>query len=461
MASTTYKNEATLFQISAFAGNNAATTSLSLIFTGFFLAYGTNVYSFSPITIGGIMMATRILDAFTDPIIGILVDRTHTRFGRFRPWILFGSLLMCISFFLLFLGYDFGSNVANLAWIISMYVLWVIGYTFQTTITKAGQNVLTNHPKQRTLYSAFTQFYSMFLLLFIYTIMVPFLDQFGGFSSAEAWRNLSLVMIAIQLVFTGFALAGLWKKDVIENYGKNHDGFHPKIRDYIQLFKNNRALTMLIIAASTNKTANTMVNGLVVFFYVYVAQDVTNQTRVTPFMGIAMAIAIVITTIVTNRIGRKTTFLRSSKVAFLFGPIAILAISLSPVPTPFIVLVFVFMLFAFITAATELNIIPMIGDTADYEYNLSNQFVPGMIGSAFSLIDKFISSFAGLFNGLILALLGYVSFAETPPNNTLFWGILITIAAVPSIAHLASIIAIYSYPIDDDTLEATLAHSTI
>lgn len=455
MTKKTYNNEATLFQISAFAGNNAATTALALIFTGFFLAYGTNVYSFSPITIGAIMMATRILDAFTDPLIGIWVDRTHTRFGRFRPWILFGSILMNISFFLLFLGYDFGSRTANLIWIIVMYIIWVIGYTFQTTITKAGQNVLTNHPKQRTLYSAFTQFYSMFLLLFIYTIMVPFLDRFGGFSSAEAWRNLSLVMIGLQLLFTGFALAGLWHKDKVEQYGKNHNEFRPKVKDYIKLFRNNKALTMLIIAASTNKTANTMVNGLVVFFYVYVAQDVSNQTRVTPFMGIAMAIAIVLTTILTNRIGRKKAFLKTSQAAFFFGPISILMIALSPVPTPFYILVIVFMLFAFLTAATELNIIPMIGDTADYEYNLSKQFVPGMIGSAFSLIDKFISSFAGLFNGLILGLLGYVSFAETPVNDTLFWGILITIATVPSIAHLASIIAIYFYPVDEHSLHDT------
>lgn len=457
MSKKTYSNEATLFQISAFAGNNAATGALALIFTGFFLAYGTNVYSFNPITIGAVMMGTRILDAFTDPLIGVLVDRTHTRFGRFRPWILFGSILMNVSFFLLFLGYDWGSGAANLLWIIIMYIIWVIGYTFQTTITKAGQNVLTNHPKQRTLYSAFTQFYSMFLLLFIYTIMVPFLDRFGGFSSAEAWRNLSLVMIGLQLLFTIFAVAGLWHKDKIENYGKNHKEFHPKIRDYIKLFKNNKALTMLIVAASTNKTANTMVNGLVVFFYVYVAQDVSNQTRVTPFMGIAMAIAIVLTTILTNRIGRKKAFLRSSQAAFFFGPFSIIIIALSPVPTPFYILVIVFMLFAFVTAATELNIIPMIGDTADYEYSMSKQFVPGMIGSAFSLIDKFISSFAGLFNGLILGFLGYVSFSQTPPDNTLFWGILITIAAVPSIAHFASILAIYFYPIDENDLEEVLS----
>ena len=449
MSKQEYDNQASMFQIGAFAGNNAATSALSLIFTGFFLAYATNVYSFDAIVVGTIMMGTRILDALTDPLIGVVVDRTHTRFGRFRPWILIGAILMNLSFFFLFMGYDFGSNALNLLWIVVWYVIWVIGYTFQTTITKAGQNVLTNHPKQRTLYSAISQFYSMLLLLFIYTIMVPFLDQFGGFSSGTAWRNLSLIMIAIQTVFTIFSIIGLWDKDHERNYRKNGDQPHPKLRDYISMFRNNKALTMLIVAASTNKTANTMVNGLVVFFYVYVAQDVMKQSTVTPTMAVAMLIALIVTTMLTNRKGRKKAFLFSSKLAFLYGPLAILLIALSPTPTPYIILVIMFMYFAYVTAATELNIIPMIGDTADYEFSLSNNFVPGMIGSAFSLIDKFISSFAGLFNGMILSFLGYVSFAETPPNDTLFWGILITIAMVPSLAHIASIIAIRYYPIEE------------
>jgi Na+/melibiose symporter-like transporter len=282
---------------------------------------------------------------------------------------------------------------------------------------------------------------------------VPFLDRFGGFSSALAWRNLSLVMIALQLVFTVMSIIGLWEKDQKEFYDKNKLNYTPNINDYRKMFRENKALTMLIIAASTNKIANTMVNGLVIFFYVYVAQNVNYQTLVTPWMGVAMLIGIIFTTYLTNKIGRKTAFLRLSGVAFLFGPIAILLISLSSVPTPYWILVVVFTIFAFVTAATELNIIPMIGDTADYEYMLSKQFVPGMIGSAFSLIDKFVSSFAGLFNGLILGLLGYVSFAETPPNNTLFWGVLLTITLVPSLAHLASIIAIKFYPIDNKIVE--------
>ncbi len=450
MSEITKRNNATLFQISAFSGNHSATSSLSLIFTGFFLAYGSNVYSINTVLLGTIMMVTRIFDAVTDPLIGVWVDRTNSRFGRFRPWIVVGSLLMNVSFILLFWGVDFGTEVRNLVWIVSLYMVWVIGYTFQTTITKAGQNVLSDVPKQRTLYSALSQMYTMLILLAIYTLLEPFIEHFGGFSSAIAWRYLSFIAVGLQLFFTVLAVAGLWKKDAPEYYEKKDNGHRPKITDYISMFKQNRALTMLIIAASTNKTANTMVHGLIIFFYFYVAKNVSLLANVTPWMGAATAISIILTTILTNKFGRRKTFITLSKVAFFAGPSSVLLIALSSSPTSYIVLVIMFTTFAFVTAGTELNITPMIGDTADYEFEVSSQFVPGMIGSAFSLVDKFVSSFAGLFNGIILGLLGYVSFEKTLPTSTLFWGILLAITLIPTMAHLASIIAINHYPIKDE-----------
>jgi len=450
MSQTTERNQATLFQISAFSGNHAATSSLSLIFTGFFLAYGSNVYSINTVLLGAIMMFTRVFDAFTDPLIGVWVDRTNTRLGRFRPWIILGALLMNTSFILIFWGIDFGSQLKNIIWITSLYMVWVIGYTFQTTITKAGQNVLSDVPKQRTWYSALSQMYTMLVLLTIYTLLEPFIEYFGGFSNPLAWRYLAFIAVGLQIVFTVLAVAGLWTKDSVEFYDKNKEDYKPKVRDYITMFKQNKALTMLIIAASTNKLANTMVQGLIIFFYFYVAKNVSLLAKVTPWMGVATALGIIYTTYLTNRFGRRKTFINVSKVAFMYGPLAVLLIMFSPSPLPYVVLVVMFTIFAFVTAGTELNITPMIGDTADYEFELSSQFVPGMIGSAFSLVDKFVSSFAGLFNGLILGLIGYVSFEETIPNDTLFWGILLAITMIPTLAHLASIIAITFYPIKDD-----------
>lgn len=450
---TKYKNHTTRRNLFLFAGNNAATGALYVIISGFFLTYGTNVYDLDILVLGVIMTLTRLLDAVTDPFIGVLVDKTNTKWGRYRPWMIVGSVIMNIAFVLLFLGADFGSVLGNYIWIIFTYVLWVIGYTFQTTVTKAGQTALTNVPEQRTKLNAISGIYQGGIFLVVYTLLIPLIKEYGGFDSRLSWQVLSYIMIGIQFFFTTISIFGIAEKDKPEFYIKKEDEEKPSIKQYVTLFKRNKALQMLIVAASTNKTALTMVNGLLVYFYFYVAQDVDMQSKVTPTMALSTAIGLILYIIITKRIGRKKEFLYASFAAIFYAPIAILLVTLSPTPTPFLPLALVFGLFVLFNSMTELNIVPMIGDASDYEYYMHGKNVPGMIGTAFSFFDKLFSSFATLINAAILSLLGYVSFEETLPNSTMFWGILLTITIVPSLGHLASVIAMKYYPITSELLE--------
>ena len=91
---------------------------------------------------------------------------------------------------------------------------------------------------------------------------------------------------------------------------------------------------------------------------------------------------------------------------------------------------------------------PMIGDAADYENYTKGRFIPGMISTAFSFIDKVISSLGSTMNGLLLSMLGFVSLTETEPSPKLFWGILLMFFLVPALGHLASVIAMKWYPLD-------------
>jgi len=74
-----------------------------------------------------------------------------------------------------------------------------------------------------------------------------------------------------------------------------------------------------------------------------------------------------------------------------------------------------------------------------------------MIGAAFSLIDKLISSFGSLIIGAILSAIGFVSVSETAPSDILFWGVLIMYFGFPALGHLCSIIAMKYYPLDKKT----------
>lgn len=443
-----YTNRASGWQLTGFAGNNAATNALYVILGSFFLAYATEIYGYSAFLVGVLMMGTRLFDAFTDPIIGVLVDRTNTRIGRFRPWIIAGSLLSNVMFIILFWGIDLGNSALNLVFLIIVYVIWVIGYTFQTSISKAGQNVLSSDTKQRTTLNAISGIFTMLVYM---TGIVIFPMIVNDPSDPAAWRTLVFVMVAVQVFLTLIALMGIWKKDVPANYlDIDSSKDKPKAKDYLSLFKHNKALTMLIVAASTNKITMTIGQGLLVFFYAYVVQNQDMQSSVTPTGLVFMVIATIFTLIYTNRVGRKRAFTVMSFMAMIWGFVAIFLIPISP--QSFLLLVVVLGINGFMMGSTDLNVIPMIGDAADYEVYLSGRFIPGMIGTAFSLIDKVISSIGTLIAGGLLTLLGFVSLSETEPNPTLFWGILIAYFAFPALGHLASVIAMKFYPLDEDTM---------
>lgn len=100
-----------------------------------------------------------------------------------------------------------------------------------------------------------------------------------------------------------------------------------------------------------------------------------------------------------------------------------------------------------ISGTGDQNLISMIGDASDYEYYINGRFIPGMIGAAFSFIDKIISSLSTTITGFILAAVGFVSITETPRSSTMSWTIIIMYCGIPALGHLCSVIAMKYHPL--------------
>ena len=109
-------------------------------------------------------------------------------------------------------------------------------------------------------------------------------------------------------------------------------------------------------------------------------------------------------------------------------------------------------------------VIPMIADASDYETYLSGRYVPGMMGTVFSFVDKIVSSFATTLVGFLLAFAGY---ANTLPQatdgiaargSTMFWVTMVAVIGMPMLGWIASLIALRSYPLDKKKMEEVQAH---
>lgn len=443
-------NKAKGWQVLGFSFNNASTNAVYLVFMLYFLVYCTSIYGFSALLVGAIMTGARLFDAVTDPIIGLLIDRTNTKFGRFRPWILGGSIVSAVTFVLMFSGIKTGSATGDLALIIALYVAWVLGYTAQTACTKSAQTIISSIPEQRSMVNALGQLYTVIIYMFAMAAGMPIINSLGGTSVPAAWKAIGIIFAAVQLLFGLFTVLGLKGKDTAENYMKLDVPEKAKIKDYFKLFGKNRALQMLVVAASTNKIAQTMVGSLTVLFYFYVAQNQELQSSV-PVM--TMPIMILTTFLVIpliKKYGRKEMFSASSWGGFLFGIAAIFLVYINPSSMIWLVLVTGINMIL-IAGTGDTNLISMIGDAADYHYYKYGKFIPGMIGTAFSLIDKLVSSFGTLIIGIVLTKVGFVNIDTTPQSSRMFWAILIMYFGLPALGHLFSIIGMKFHPLDKET----------
>ena len=147
----TNMNRAKFYQLALFPMNNGATNVYFVLILSYVATFGENILGL--VGFASIMVTLmRLFDAITDPIIGALMDKTNTRFGKFRPFMVIGNVIMALSVIVL---YVFSPMIpATMKWarylaFTVLYAIWVIGYTFQTSCTRAGQTVLTNDPNQR------------------------------------------------------------------------------------------------------------------------------------------------------------------------------------------------------------------------------------------------------------------------------------------------------------------------
>ena len=163
-------NRAKQWQVALFPFNNAATNvyfAFYSYFTYFAIMYltGSTGAAIAGVVVNAALMLgvsaftavfvplMRVFDGITDPVLGGIMDRTRSRFGKFRPFMVIGNVMLALSVLIMMVFFrGLPDSVAALRWVIYIvaYIIYVLGYTCQCACTKAGQTCLTNDPKQRS-----------------------------------------------------------------------------------------------------------------------------------------------------------------------------------------------------------------------------------------------------------------------------------------------------------------------
>lgn len=456
---------AKIWQMAFFAANNTATNAFMFLMMN--VAYfATGVVGLGTVIVSTLITGTRIFDGITDPIIGLWIDKTDGKYGKFRPFMLMGYVIMSISTGLMFFTNQHVPENMRLIYFIVLYVIYIIGYTFQTAVTKSGQSVITTDPSQRPLFSTFdisyTSAFFAGIMIYVSSYLVP---KYGGFNSQGLFHEFSLTIMLLSGILTTLAIIGIWSSDISENFGT---GKAVKItfKDMVTILKGNRPLQMLIVAASTDKLGQQIATNSIVMVVVFgvIIGDFTLYGALAGLMMIPNLIVVLFGTGYAAKFGTRKGYIVSTWLAMIAFTGMFLLLWLGD-PTQIRLGNWNFMTIAFLltyvlgSGVRTLSgglVIPMIPDVTDYETYKTGRYAPGVMGTIFSFVDKMISSFAQTLIGVTLAMVGFKEVfpdIDTPYSDELFWVGSFLFIGTLMIAWIISLVAMRFYPLTKEKMQ--------
>ena len=432
-------NRAKTYQLVLFPLNNGATNVYYVLVLSYIATFGSKVLALSMLFASVMVTGMRLFDAVTDPIIGALMDRTNGRFGKFRPFMVIGNLIMAASILVLYcltplipasaMGLRYAAFVA-------LYAVWVIGYTFQTSCTRSGQTVLTNDPKQRPLFTIFNTVGSL-LGMGAMQFFAPILakNYEGGYASAGFFRTLAPVGIVISILLTLLAVIGIWEKDQPKYFGIGGEKTEKiKVSEYIQIIKNNDPMQRLMVAGAGCKLGYVC---SVPFFLLTVRTSQKEGQKASLMKYVSVALVCYVGVLVLLLLwGRGDAFTLS-----ILGENG-LSINLYTI----LFIAFFGIGYGAYYATADMPI-PMVADCSDYETYRSGKYIPGIMGTLFSLVDKLVSSLSATVVGIAVSFVGLQSLPTqydpyTPGMN---WVVIVLFCIIPMVAWAATLIAMKGY----------------
>lgn len=377
---------------------------------------------------GVIITATRIFDGVTDPVCAYIIERTNTRFGKIRIFMLAGWAIMSLATTTMCTwGAGHLSGVSGLIFFIVCYMVYIIGYTLSGIAGAMIGPVMTNDPKQRPMLNVWSTVYSYLTPMVISMVgMVALLPKYNNEIATPFLSAYNLVVVVIALVLYLISCIGIAPFDKTENFkgvsvGKSEEQ-KTSFKDMWSLIKDNKELQRYMVAACSDKLAQTIGSAAVVTTMLYGIM-IGNMSISTVISTVAMLPSIIFAIIgakLAGKHGNKKTMVIWTWVCIVLNALfaAFLLFTDTTKITVAIIPTAVFFLFTFGNNATKMVVSTsteaMRMDVIDYELYRTGKYMPASVSATYSFIDKIISAFGA---SIATALIGIIGYTSTTPQQ--------------------------------------------
>lgn len=436
------------------------------LFSYFLPFFYSNVFGLSLADAGVLMLVTRIWDAVSDPMMGIIADRTKTRWGKYRPYLLFFALPFAVCGVLLFTTPENGKTV----WAYVTYILMMTVYTGINVPYGSLLNVMTADSDEKSVLSSYRMFFAYggsFIALFAWEPLCNMFDKSrvavegaGGLASIStnpaAWHNAMIVIASCCLVL--FLLCFLLTREHVRSESTVSVGTD------LKLLLKNKPWWLLIGAALASNLFNTVRGTTTAYFfadYIVKTVEMAPQWAFLVSAGIFLSIGeianmvgVVLAVPMSKHLGKKSTYMLS--MAALVG-LSILFFFLPATTGGYWAMLAFQLVISVFTGVISPLVWSMYADVADWSELKDGTASTGLIFSSASMAQKFGGAFGGSAVMWMLAAFGYSTVAGAVQTETAILGLRILMSWVPAAVAALSILVVWFYPLTKKKMEGVQA----
>jgi GPH family glycoside/pentoside/hexuronide:cation symporter len=446
MSSETSQTLSTKEKIGYGLGDTASNFVFHIV-NAFLIAYYTDVMGLDPAAVGTLYAVARLWDAISDPLMGGLADRTQTKFGKYRPYLLWIAVPYGLIGFLAFLGPDLDPT-----WkLVYAYVTYIALMTVYTAINvpySALMGTMTGDPAERASLSNFRFTGAFSAQVIIGLALFPIINSFGGRNSPEAWRT-AMIVFSILATFL-----------FLYTFFTTRERIAPSKEERVDLGKdlkyltNNRPLIVMLIVAFITLAFSGLRWGITYPYLKYLA-DLGDEKyfwyldRMSIFYAsapIALVFGLLLTKPLSRRFGKRNALIgltminAFSVIAFYFVP-----------AKNFEQIFWLNLVSAFFAGPMPALVWAIYTDVVDYGEWKFGRRITALTFAAAMLVQKAGLALGGWAVGMLLAYFGYVANVEQSSESA--HGILLMFSIIPGVLTILSGVALFWYDLDDEEVE--------
>ena len=436
------------------------------LFGAYLMLFYTDVFGISAAVVGTMFAVTRVWDSFFDPVVGAFADRTSSRWGRFRPYLLFLTVPFGLIGVITFLTPPF-DNTGKIVYAYVTYALMMMVYSAINVPYASLLGVMSPDPSHRNTLATYRMTFAYLGSFIALLLFMPLVNAFGGgnvsgpthlwFTAPQFGWFMAVVVIAAICVVLFLACFALTKERV-EPIKHEKTSLKTDFRDLVH----NKPWWILLGAGVSSLVFNSIRDGATVYYFkYYVDETAVGNISILglPFvlsgiyLGVGQAaniVGVILAAPVSNRIGKRNTFISSMALA------TVLSVIFFWFNKDQLYLIFVFQILISICAGSIFPLLwSMYADCADYSELRTGNRATGLIFSSSSMSQKFGWAFGSAITGWMLAQFGFkanaVQSAETIQGIKMFLSIL------PAVGALLSLVFIYFYPLSESKMKKITA----